>query len=91
MASRSKFEMIVDFMDKVGQYPNDSLTRVSRYAGLNLGPSRNTIFSLLVEKGFVAAEITKTRRCYKRVTNVRLTSLGFCWLHKAQLLLKELH
>ena len=91
MASRSKFEMIVDFMDKVGQYPNDSLTRVSRYAGLNLGQSRNKMFKLLLDKGFVVAESTITPRHYKHVTNVKLTALGFCWLHKAQSLLKELY
>ena len=91
MTSRSKFEMIVDFMDKVRQYPNDSLTRVSRYAGLNLGQSRNKMFKRLLDKGFVTAQIVTTPRCYKRVTNVRLTPLGFSWLHKAQSLLKELY
>ena len=87
---RSRFEMVVDFLDSIERHPTLSFTQVSRFAKLNGGKTRDTILNMLVDRGFVVTNVVKTPSYYKEVINIRLTSVGFAWLRKAQSLSKEI-
>lgn len=80
---RTRNKMVMDFLDKIGQYPNSSLTRICSYAGITTGKATKEIYGLSKKKGYVkTTNETINHNKYKQITRLRLTPVGFNWLQQ---------